>query len=279
MRKIAIIVIICISVSCIYAESPSDSLPHYTYLGLGTGINNTLVQDKLNTSLPYSGNCLGVITDFEIARKKELFNISNSFSYGNITPLNSPGGYDNPVSSFYNNLNASFLWQVVNKSRQNFKVYVGPAAGMRLAGRINMAEVGNSGICYEGAFSGAIASKAIKYFSLPRLFNKNKPNRNYSISCYAFLPFMSKVWTTPYLGVPDDLLQEDASMIDINSNYTSSVDKYFNLNLKFTLTYYLHNSNAFEIGYLYDYTSTKPRYNPMKSLNRAFFVKLMYNFD
>jgi hypothetical protein len=262
-----------------YSQESTENTPRNNYIGIGAGLNKTSVRDQLNTSLPYSGLNLGTVFDFNFSFRKSELQVKNTFSSGKLTPYQSKPYSKNKVTNYYENLDVSYLWNVYNYKPQKVFLFVGPAAMAKIGFRVNDGEIGNSGLTYEGAASLALSAKAEKYFKLKPLFKKAKPGKDFKLGCSMKLPLISQVFTPPYIGLPETLAQERSGMIDIKSNYTGYFSNYFNIELGVSLTYYLKNRNGIELSYFYDYMSTKPKVNPVKTLNQFFSIKLLFNLN
>jgi hypothetical protein len=262
-----------------YSQETSENIPRHHYFGIGAGMNKTSVRDQLNTSLPYSGLNFGTVFDLNFSFRENELQIKNTFSSGKLTPYQSELIYKNEVSNIYENLDIAYLWNVYNNKIQNISLFVGPAAMAKVGFRVNGGEIGNSGLTYEGAGSLALSAKAEKYFKVKPLFKKAKPGKDFKLGCMLKLPLISKVFTPPYVGMPETLVQESSKMIDLNSNYTGYFSNYFNIEMGVALTYYLKNRNGIELSYFYDYMSTQTKVNPAKTLNQFFSIKFLFNLN
>jgi len=260
-----------------FAETPPDSIPNYNYLALGTSINLAAAKDQLNTSLSYTGITFGSVFEFYRAKSNRIFYLGNVMSSGNLHPYKRPNGYSNTVQLISENFQMRQQWLVYNNSEKKFLVYFGPEVNLKLGMRISNAEIGNSGITYEAALSLGAAVNVDKYFSIDPIFRGGTPS-NWKIGCSLSHPLLSTVFTPPYIGLPENLLQENALIFDVKSNYSTLLTRYVNLQANLSLTYFFNNRNGIEFSYLYDYTATYPDVNPAKTLNRMAFIKLLYNF-
>lgn len=258
-----------------FAQDKVSSIPQHFYIGLGEGISKVSVKDELNTSLPYTGINLGTAVEVTKTFKKTFFQARNIFTSGSLSPYQSESTDENSVDSYYENLNFAFYWNVYRNFPLDLYLYAGPSLGGKLGLRINNGEVANSSLTYEAAGSAALTVKAAKYFNI---FPTPKDDlKNFKVEGTILLPLASLVFTPPYLGLPEDLIQEGTSMIDLSSNYVGYFSNYFNLEIGLSLTYYLRNRNAVEFSWFRDFTSTQPEVNPVKTLNQYFCIKLLYN--
>jgi len=262
-----------------YPQETTADIPRHHYLGIGAGLNKISVRDQLNTSLPYTGFNLGTVFDLNFAFRKSELQIKNTLSSGKLTPYQSKLVSKNKVNNYYENFNISYLWNVYNFKPQKVFLFVGPATMAKIGFRTNGGEIGNSSLTYEGAASLALSAKAEKYFSVKPLFKKGKPDKDFKLGCSLKLPIISKVFTPPYIGMPETLILEDSDLINKKSNYTGYFSNYFNIELGVSLTYYLKNRNGIELSYFYDYVSTQPKVNPAKTLNQFFSIKFLYNLN
>lgn len=256
-----------------FSQKVESMIPKHRFIGLGASISNVAVKDQLNTSLPYSGTNFGLDFDFTTTFKRSFLQFKNIFSSGNLSPYKSGLTYNNKIDCYYENFSAAWYRNIFRMPENDFYIFVGPALNAKGGIRINNGEIGNSALTYEAAGSLALAAKAAKYFNVFSSANE----RNLKIEASLLLPLISKVYTPPYIGLPETLVQESSSIIELSHNYTGYFSNYFNLGLGLSMTYYLKNRNAIEISYFHDYTSTRPTVNPAKNLYQIVSFKLLYN--
>jgi len=277
IKTLFITIVLTISALFSYSQEKNTSIPRHNYIGLGAGISKVAVRDQLNTSLPYTGIGMGSNFDVTLSFKRSFIQARNILSSASLTPVKSVSTKKNKVGYSYENFNLAYYWNVYQYNPQDIYLFAGPSLIGKLGMRVNNGEIGNSALTYDAAGSVAFAAKAMKYFSV--FPTKENEENDFKVECSLSLPLISSVFTPPYIGLPENLFQENGILLDVNSNYTGYLSNYFNIELGVSLTYYLKNRNAIEFSYFRDYTSTKPAVNPAKTMNQFFSIKLMYNLN
>lgn len=276
-RKLTIVLILIMMATWVNAENLPEKAPTYNYLSLGTGLNHSAIKDQLNTSLSYGGITVGNKLEFYYSTGNRFFYVGNTFSSGNLYPYKKPGGYFNQLSSIYENFQMHLQWLVLHQPENKLMIYFGPALLAKMGLRVNNSEIGNSALTYEAAFSLGLAVKVEKYFSIEPMF-KNGLGTNWKVGYSLSHPLISRVMTPPFLGVSENLLQENMTLLDLKSGYNSVLTQFVNLQMDLSLALILKNQNAIQLEYTHDYMATYPLENKSKTLNRLLLLKLLYNF-
>jgi hypothetical protein len=264
--------------STLVASNPSDSIPNYIYLEFGGGLNKTSVNETLNTSLSYTGITPGFSVGFNAAASNMYFEVKNTFSIGNLSPYKAGKDFNNSMQNIYENLNLNAQWLVFKKPESKFFTYVGPMASAKVQVRGKYSNIVNSAYTYDIAASLGVAAKVDKYVKIDHIFSLPIREQNFKLAFGLSYPLISSVWSQPYSGITENVVQEGGMLIDPSINYLGYFSNYTNIEMNFAVAYLLKNKNAIEISYMHDYNSTQPKYNPSKSLNQMLSLKLYFNF-
>jgi hypothetical protein len=275
MKKSILLCFICLAYTGLVMAADFVPPRHNIQLGLG-GLRVTAL-DRVNSSLPYTGFGPSILLGYSMDKGRFQLSGANTFSLGSLHAIKYP---DNPqlVETYiYDRLIIEGYFRLMNKTEEKLSLYVGPQLGLTMGYRIKGNDVGNSLLAYNIASSTNLTVKLVKYFERKHRRKPDKPNRNLAIEGYFSYPLMANVWYQPYIGLSEDLLQEDTKMIDQNSQYTSYVTDYVDLEMGLNFKFYLRNNNALGISYNYSFIKTKPEYNPHKGQMHGLMFSLYFN--
>jgi len=275
-KKIIACYLIFILPAFFIKASACDSIPiPYSYLQLGLGFSKVSVLDQINTCLPYSGPGFGVSVGYERC-KKNVIDVGNDFLMGALLPYDLPE-YNNQVSFYYNNFHAKYLWRLPIKKAFCLQSFAGPEIKMQFGSRINNAALANSVLAYDMNLCMGVSVMLARDFSLHRIFKKASTRKCISVRAKVSYPIVAKVYTPPYIGMPESLLQEETFFLDMSSAYRSILTRFVNPELRFILSYNMRNGNALAFQYNFNYQATYPEINPTKACYNYFGFSLQFN--
>ncbi|HOY40027.1 MAG: hypothetical protein KBB11_03400 [Bacteroidales bacterium] len=271
--RAALLPLLLASVLSVYA---GDSIPcGYNFLRMGIGFTKNSVLDQVNTCLPYTGPGIGISLGYERCRKN-CIEVGNDFAFGTLSPYNLPE-YDNQVSFYYDNFYAKYLWRLPIHKFFGLNLFAGPEIRIQFGMRINGAALANSVLAYDFATSTGVALMLTRDFSLHCLFKKAGDRKCISVSAKLSHPLLAMVHTPPYIGMPENLLQQNASLFDLSNHYESVINRFINPDFCLSLSYNMKNGNALALHYRYSYFATYPEYNPTKAAYNYFGFSLLFN--
>ncbi len=274
MRTAGLIIVLLFSATIISvrAQENKPDIPFGNYLIFGGGYSKIAVNEKLNTSLPYTGSCTSTALEMVSGTKKHFLYIRNAFSFGQLSPYKSAQIDMNTEDAYNESFGIAYYWRVYQLPAQNIFLYAGPLVTAKFGIRFKNGELGNSAMSYEGGLSTGLACKAAKYFNISS--KQTDPIKQFRLEASLSLPVISKVYTPNYLGIAETAVTDNVSLIDWSSNYTGFLN---GIETGLSLTYFLKNKNAIELAYSRDFFTTSPRYNPVKTLNQSVVFKLLFN--
>ncbi len=255
----------------------SDFVPPRHTIILGLGAMKVTALDQVNSRLPYSGFGPSLLLGYSLDKGRLQIAGDNTFSSGLLKAIKYP---DNPQLTeqyLYDKFNVMAFFRLIQKPEKKLSFLVGPQVKLTLGYRLKYNDVGNSLLAYNIATSTNVAFKAVKYFEFHSRRKADKPSRFMSLEGFFSFPLVSQVWYQPYIGLPENVLEENATNIDSKSQYSATLTEYIDWEWALKGKFFLRNGNAIGLTYNYSYIRTKPEFNPHRSQMQGLMFSLYFS--
>jgi len=259
-----------------YSHPQGDSLKTgFSHLRLTGALSLAAVGEQVDTCLPYTGLGGGASLAFTRCRRNYL-NVENSFTAGGLMPYDMPE-YNNVVTFYYNNFQAEYLWRLRKLNPLGIDFFTGPGVNFRYAIRMNYSNLSNSVLSYDMSVGLGISLRLAKEFSLHSICKKANPDKNWMVSLGMLYPVVGSAITPSYIGMPENLLQPDGSMLDMANSSSGFLTRIINPEIHAELKYVMRNGNAFAVNYRFSYASVRADLNPVRSSYGIVGFSLLFN--
>lgn len=270
-----------ISLSAHAQKFKKDSATKFNhFLEIGVGANYNAIRDEGTSPLTYKGFIPGIHFQYLFHNNRFLGCIDENFSIGNLNTRNFPADKNRAVA--YNN-DLSFDALYLLKKRGKFAVFGGGKLGTMANIRSND-KFNNASLNYEFMIdlSPSVLMEYQTSWNAAKvnlgILTMNRRDRNIKLQYGISLPVVATILRPGFVTI-NDFVDDNSLAIEMKDTRLVTVSRLLMVRSRFNFYYILHNRNMLKFNYNFTFFNYNRRFNPVKSINSAFFVSIVFRFN
>lgn len=276
-----IFIFVMTSVNVLAQKSGSDSPTHFNhFLEIGIGANYYAIRDNGTSPLIYKGYIPGIHFQYFFSNSRFYGIIDENFSLGNLNTRNFPADKNRAVT-YNNDFSFDALYHLHHLGR--IALYGGGELGTMANIRSND-KFNNARLNYE--FMVNLAPSILLEYNASRkagktnlgLFTLKRRDRAVKLQYGLSLPVVAAILRPGFVSI-NDFVDDNSLAIEMKDTRLVTLSRLIMVRNRFNFYYILHNKNMLKFNYNFTYFDYNRKFNPVKSINAAFFISIVFRFN